>query len=322
MLCFYWVSKICSAQTTPVELIENGHWKQVRTVVEARIQQAPNDALAHFLLSQIRNAFGDRATPLSLAEKAVALDGNTGKYHRQVAEVLGVMAQHSNALQQLFLARRFRKEIDMALALDPRDLQALRDLMEYYLLAPGIAGGDRRQAEATAERIVAIDKVEGLSARALIAAFEKRMKESEVLLREAAAVSPSSYKALIALAQSYLAPDHGNADAAETTAKEALRVDPGRVDAYLILAAVYAGQARWKELDAVLQESSREVPDDLAPYYRAAERIIGSRHDVDRAERYLRTYLTQEPEGNEPSLAEARQQLTHIAKDRHASKGL
>ena len=53
------------------------------------------------------------------------------------------MAQHSNAFQQLFLARRFRKEIDTALSLDSHDTQALRDLMEFYLLAPGLAGGDR-----------------------------------------------------------------------------------------------------------------------------------------------------------------------------------
>jgi len=34
-------------------------------------------------------------------------------------------------LQQLFLARRFKKEIDIDLAEDPNDLQGLRDLMEY-----------------------------------------------------------------------------------------------------------------------------------------------------------------------------------------------
>src|SRR5579872_4814100 len=85
------------AQPGPAErLIDAGHWKRAKVLVEARLHEAPNDPLAHFLLSQIRNAFGDRASPLPLAEKAVALDGRTAKYHRQVAEVLGVMAQHSN----------------------------------------------------------------------------------------------------------------------------------------------------------------------------------------------------------------------------------
>src|ERR1039458_368681 len=118
------------AEQSPAEkLIEAGHWKRARTLVETRLREAPADALSQFLLSQIRGAFGDRLTPLTLAEKAVSLDGRTAKYHRQLAEVLGVAAQHAGAFRQLLLARRFRGEIDVALSSDPRDLQALRDLL-------------------------------------------------------------------------------------------------------------------------------------------------------------------------------------------------
>src|SRR5271157_712632 len=130
-------SAICAEPTAAERLIAAGHWKQARVLVEARIRESPDDPLANFLLSQIRNAFGDRATPLPLAEKAVALDGRTAKYHRQLAEVQGVTAQHAGAFRQLLLGRRFRGEIDAALSSDPRDLQAMRDLLEFYLLAPG-----------------------------------------------------------------------------------------------------------------------------------------------------------------------------------------
>jgi hypothetical protein len=58
-------------------------------------------------------------------------------------------------------------------------------------------------------------------------------------------------------------------------------------------------------LESILTESVREVPDDLAPYYRAAERLLAAGRDTVRAERYLRVYLAQEAEGNEPHLAEA-----------------
>jgi hypothetical protein len=87
----------------------------------------------------------------------VQFDGRTAKYHRQLAECLGVTAQYSGMLHQLFLARRFKKELDIALTQDPTDLQALRDLMEFYLLAPGIAGGDKDQARAVSARIERID---------------------------------------------------------------------------------------------------------------------------------------------------------------------
>jgi tetratricopeptide (TPR) repeat protein len=51
----------------------------------------------------------------------------------------------------------------------------------------------------------------------------------------------------------------------------------------------------------------RAVPDDAVPYYRAAERLLAA--DPGRAERYLRVYLAQEPEGNQPSAADAHWKL-------------
>jgi hypothetical protein len=75
LACLFCAASACFAQQSAAEkLIEAGHWKRARAIVEPRIHEAPDDPLANFLLSQIRNAFGDRTTPLPLAEKAVALD--------------------------------------------------------------------------------------------------------------------------------------------------------------------------------------------------------------------------------------------------------
>ncbi len=307
ILCAFAVT---SAEPSPAEkLIEAGHWKRARTIVEARFRETPGDALSNFLLSQIRAAFGDRSAPLSFAEKAVALDGHTAKYHRQIAEVLGATAQHSGAIQQLFLARRFRKELDAALACDPQDIQALRDLLEFYLLAPGFVGGDPHKAVEVARSIAGIDPAEGLLARARIAGFHKDVAAREVLLRQATEVRPPSYKARIALAQFYLEAGHTNLGAAEAQARAAMALDPSREDAHAALAALYADRCAWSDLDATLAIALREVPDDPAPHYRAAERLLASGHDPVRAERYLRVYLAQEPEGNQPSASEARWKL-------------
>lgn len=277
--------------------------------METRLHQAPADPLAHFLLSQIRYAFGDRTSPLALAEQAVSLDGGVAKYHRQLAEVLGVEAQHAGPIQQLLIARRFRKEIDRAIELDPRDVQALRDLIEFYLLAPGIAGGDARKAEATAERIGEIDAPEGFLAKARIAGFQKQVGETGALLRQAAQAQPPSYRALIALARFGLGKEHDDSGSAEATARKATALDPNRVEAYEILAGVYADRGDWNALDAVLREASRQNPEDLVPYYRAASHLLKSGRDPVRAERYLRVYLGQEPEGNEPTAADAHWKL-------------
>jgi tetratricopeptide (TPR) repeat protein len=296
-------------QTLPEKLIEEGHWKKARTIVDSWIREKLKDPLANFLLSQVRGAFHDRQSPLELAETAVRLDGSVAKYHRQLAEVIGVTAQHASMLQQLFLARRFKKEIDTALAEDATDLQAMRDLMEYYLLAPGIAGGDRDKAQAVADRIERQSIPEGCMAKARLAEFDKQPGKVEGLLRRGAGAQPPNYRARAALAAFYLAPAHRNYDLAEQSAREALRIGPGRVEGYAVLATALASRANWSELEALLARAEGAVPDDLTPDYRAAEAILASGRDLPRAEALLRKYLAAEPEGNAPTLADAHWQF-------------
>ena len=305
-----WLAMTAQGQQTQAErLIQAGHWKRARVIVETRFHEAPDDPLAYFLLSQIRYAFGDRKAPLQLAEEAVALKRGVAKYHRQLAEALGIEAQHAGTIRQLLLAGRFRKEIDAALALDPRDVQALRDLMEFYLVAPRVAGGAAEKAETIADRIRTIDAPEGLLAEARIAAFHKQNAAQEALLRQAAQAQPASYRARIELGEFELGNPHAGLDVAEAAANDALNLDASRVESYAILAAIYAIRADWRALDAILSDAEHAVPDDLTPYYRAADRLLTAGRDPARAERYLRTYLTEEPDGNEASAAEARRKL-------------
>lgn len=300
----------CLAQeAAPESLIEAGHWKRARAIVERRLRESPDDANANYLASQIRNAFGDRTSPMELAMKAARLEPKVARYHRQVAEVNGVMAQHAGMFQQVLLARRFRKELDTALALDSSDVQAHRDLLEFYVLAPGMLGGDMNQAEAVARQIAALSPMEGYLAAARIAEVRKNPAQTRAMLRQASEVRPPSYKAQMVLAQYEIAPGHRDDAAAEAAARTALAIDPGRVGAYAILAAVTAGKSDWKALDETLAASTREAPDDRTPYYRAAERLLEAGREPGRAEQYLTTYLGQDPEGNAPTIADANWQL-------------
>lgn len=307
-------------ENTPEKLIEAGHWKRARSLVEQRLREQPDDANAVFLSSQIRNAFGDHSSPLGQAEKAVRLDGGVARYHRQLAEVLGVTAQHAGMFQQMMLARRFRKEVDTARELDPRDVQAERDLLEFYLLAPGILGGDVKKAEESAQRIAALDRAEGYLAEARIAEYRKDLQTAELMFRRAAELRPPSYKALMALASFYLAPEHRDDEAAEAAAREALKADSGRAAAYGVLASIYAQQGKWDALEETLASALEAVPDDRAPYYRAAEQLIASGRDPARAARYLRFYLEQEPEGNEPTAVDANTKLRLATGEKHRSQ--
>ena len=62
-------------------------------------------------------------------------------------------------------------------------------------------------------------------------------------------------------------------------------------------------QQRWSELDGILGNAEASIPDDFVPYYIAATALMASKTDLARAERYLRKYLSQEPEAESPSHA-------------------
>jgi hypothetical protein len=310
------LAQTASAASSPAEqLIEAGHWKRARALVEAGLRERPADALNYYLLSQIRYAFGDAETPLALAEKAVALDGGVGKYHRQLAEVTGVMAQRANPLRLVALARRFHKELDAALALDPRDALALRDLMEFYLRAPGLIGGDARRAAETADRIAAIDAEEGWLARERLARYRKDRGAAAATLAAGARAIPSSYRLQAAAAEARLAAPRDLASA-EIYARRALALDPSRAAAHAALARVLAYRGDRTGLQAVLAVAEAAVPDDLTPSLRAAEALIETGRDLDFAASLLRRYASAEPEGDAPTRADALRKLRAIAAPR------
>src|SRR6185312_1401180 len=125
-------------------------------------------------------------------------------------------------------------------------------------------------ARAVAEQIGGINRSEGFSAEARLAQFRKDSGNEETLLRKAIEAGPGNYKARIAFAQCELSKENPNLETAESAARQALKIDRTRVDAYSALSAVEASGARWEELDKLLLEADYAVPDDLTPHYRAA----------------------------------------------------
>ncbi len=283
-------------------LMECGHWKQARALVERRAGTDPDDAPTAYLLSRVRLAFGDLDTALSLAQKAVFLDGGSARYHFQLARVYGDMAERAGTFKQLALARRFRREAEAAVALDGSYLEAKLGLMEYYARAPRIIGGDRDKAAELAEDIARRDASEGYLARKHLLRKGHDDAEEEALDRKAVASNPRSYEIQILLADFYASDARRRYDLSETFARAAQRLDPGQIGAYVRLARQYAAQQRFSELDAVIVSSETNDPDDLSPLFEAGQALLSSGRDLPRAERYFRRYLAQEPEAGAPAL--------------------
>jgi tetratricopeptide (TPR) repeat protein len=290
-------------------LIKAGHWKRARAALVPRVAANPRDAQAACLLSRIKEAFGDLDGALESAQQAVALEDGNSSYHFQLAEVYGEMAARASMFAAASLAGKFKGELEAALARDPKNLDALEALMEYSFQAPGLMGGDKGKARAIAEEIVQLSPVRGYLAQAELAKEAKDFAKVEEYFLMAVQADPKNYEAQTALAGFYTQPSHRKTEGAEEHARAAVQLDAARAKGYSILAMVLALKQRWSELEAVLSASEKTVPDDLAPYFEAANALLELGVDLKRGEAYLRKYLAQEPEGEEPDAAHAHRLL-------------
>jgi tetratricopeptide (TPR) repeat protein len=308
-----------AADLSTAALIDQSHYKRAEPILAQRLKANPNDAQSLYEMSKVSAAFERWDQAIQQAEKAVALAPKNAEFHAALADAIAsqLAASQAGMFTKMSLARRFRAEVDLALELDPNNLDATSDLLEYYLQAPAIAGGSVKKAADLADHMVRVNPARGYLLRLEIATYEKKpASELEALVQQAISADPKLYYARTQAANFYLtqggaALTHAALVHAEDQAREAIRLDPGRIPAYTALATVYAQQGRWKQLDATLADAQREVPDNLAPFYQAAKAILlnTQNQDLTRAEKYLRTYLSQPPEGNQPSLAAAHWRL-------------
>lgn len=288
-------------------LIEAGHWKRVRNIAEAELRSNPNDAQAHFWLAKVLPGFSDFDSALAHAERAVALDANNPAYHGQLAEVNALIADRSTPIKGLIYVRRMRKEIDAALAIDPKHIDSLLVDMMFSFKAPSLAGGDKKKAFRIADQIQSISPEWGYLAHARLMQDGNDDAGTEQVLVKAVHADPGFYRARAALAKFYCCTaHHKRPDLAEKAANEAISLDPNAAAAYAILARIYTEAQRWADLDKLLQKAEQAVSDDLSPYYEAAQACVNLGKDFPRAQQYLSRYLTQPPEGREPTHAQAR----------------
>lgn len=300
---------LLAADESPTQLMEAGHWKRARAIAEARFKANPNDPEANYLMGRVLMEYGKREEALKYAERAVSLNDKTADYHYLLSGVCGELAERAGIFKQMSLARRFRKEAETTLALDAKHLGAREGLMLFYLKAPGILGGDKKKAHQMADEIASLDPVRGYFARLRLAREEKQTVDVEDIYKKALAADPRSYLAHMALAEFYASDAQKKYDISEQLAKKAMEIEPGRVRAYVLLAAIYSLQDRWQDLDAILLRAEKNVGDNLAPYYNSGRILLTSNKDFSRAERYFRKYLTQEPELGSPDHAAAHWRL-------------
>jgi tetratricopeptide (TPR) repeat protein len=155
--------------TAGIQLFDTGRWIEAERFFATFIERHPTDAAAAFYLGRSHFSQEHYEEAVRWLERAVLLEGQNSDYHLWLGRACGHLAQRLSFLWQLPLARKVRIHFEKAVELNPDNLDARADLVEYYLKAPRILGGGREKAEVQAHEISLRDLDEGLRAWDMIA---------------------------------------------------------------------------------------------------------------------------------------------------------
>lgn len=291
-----------------VRLFERGSLRGAAAAAEQRIAANPADAAALAVLARVRAQERRYDEGVALGARAVKAAPGSADARYALAEVHGQAGRSAGPLKGLGAGRAFKREAEAALAIDPNHADAIAALIQFHRIAPGIVGGDRKQAEALAERLVAVAPSRGWMQRAQDALRAPDSAQADRCWRKAVESDPANGGAKTALA-AWLAGSQRDVPAAERLALEVVEAEPWRVGAWQVLAGVQAHGRRWPELEATLAKSEAATGGRREAWYAAARQLIVEQSEPGRAERYLRHYLGREPEIGSLSHAAARWRL-------------
>src|SRR4029077_19250492 len=125
---------------------------------------------------------------------------------------------------------------------DPANEEALNDLFDFYLQAPGILGGGYDKAQALAQRIAQRNPAEGAVAHAQLADKRKQFDTAEEQLRRAMELAPRQVGRVLDLAK-YLA-KHGRYQESEAIFEKAEKLAPNAPNVMFARAHTYIQQGR------------------------------------------------------------------------------
>jgi tetratricopeptide (TPR) repeat protein len=195
--------------------------------------------------------------------KAAQENPKSSDYMDWLGRMYGKRAETSSILAAPGFATKARQAFEKAVGLDPTNKDALSDLFDYYLDAPGFMGGGYEKAEAIAGKTAAIDPPEAFFERAKLAQKRKEYTSAEKHLRQAAAAAPQGVGYLVHLAK--LLAKEGRTQESEEVFRQAEEIRPNTPSVWYAHADVLIEQQReLAEARALLERYMRSsiTPDD------------------------------------------------------------
>jgi tetratricopeptide (TPR) repeat protein len=213
---------------------------------------------------------GDYKSAIEDLEKAVQLEPGVSDHYLWLGRAWGRRAETSVFFMAVKYAAEARKNFEKAVQLNPANVEAVNDLLEFYLDAPGFLGGGVDRATALAATIRQSEPVEYQCALAQISIHQKDF------------------------------------DAAERQLRKAVELAPRRVNRLVDLAKFLAGRGKLSESDALFDRAAGIDPNDKRLLYGRAETDIKGKRNLVAAKKSLEAYLQSPLTPDDPSRDAAR----------------
>lgn len=256
------------------KLFDEEKYEEAKEVLLKVIEQEAKNAEVNFLLCKVYLILDDHDNSIKYGKKAVKLDDSKSEYHLWLGRAHGTQAQKGSKLKALFRAKRAKKEFEKAVELDSTNVEARRDLMQYYVVAPGIAGGDKKKAKKQAEIMQGLDPFFGARAWAAFWQAEKDFEKAEAYLRKAVELDTSTgYWATYELG-------------------------------YFL-----QERERYHEAVEIYEKLYNQHPDQTGALYQIGRTYLFAKDSLDKAERCFKQYLQIKPKKDTPDWAAAHWRL-------------
>ena len=168
-----------NGETDGVRLFEAGKYKEAKTVFEPAFKANTRDAAAAFYLGRIALEERKNERAAEYFETATKLDPKSTTYYLWLGRAYGREAQQANVLRQPGLAKRTKSAWERAIELDPDNLDARSDLIQYYVQAPGFLGGSTSKAIEQAEAIRERNALRGFLELGALYERDKKLADAE-----------------------------------------------------------------------------------------------------------------------------------------------
>ena len=256
-----------------MKLFEQRKYPEAKEFFEGFVKENPKNDTALFYLGKIWLIQEDHDKSIDWLKKAVELNDSSCEYHIWLGQAYGIKAQNSSMFKQPFIAKKVKKEFKKAVELDSTNMDARFALMQYYIVAPGIMGGDKDEAKRQAQEIKKQNPMLGHQAFGLIYENEEEYDKAE---------------------QEYL---------------NAVEKDTSKVSSYYALGYFYGRIEKYDIATRTFENIIEIDPEEMNAYYQVGRMGALSGQNLDRAVECFKKYLTKEPGEDSPSLAWAHYRL-------------